>query len=79
MPGRYIELAQRLGDMLLERRVGALNMDGISAAMTLQMGISPSVASMFTLIARTPGIIASWSEARLSCIDQGRVSAPANS
>ncbi|MBA15319.1 MAG: hypothetical protein CMN73_03085 [Sphingomonas sp.] len=58
MPGAHIARAERLSEILLERRVGAINMDGASAAMILQMGVPPYLAAMFTLIARTPAIVA---------------------
>jgi hypothetical protein len=63
LPGKYIELAAALDEKLSARRVGHLNMDGVGAAMMLQFGFPPCVASCATLIARTPGIIHAYQEA----------------
>lgn len=56
IPGGFIAIARWLNDELLLRRIGAINMDGVGAAMALQMGFPHYIASMFTLIARTPRI-----------------------
>jgi citrate synthase len=56
MPGDVMVLVERINAELLQRRNVAINMDGIAAAMTQQMGIPPYLASMFTIIGRTPSI-----------------------
>lgn len=55
-PGKFIEAAARLDEVLGERRVGYINMDGIGAAMGLQGGMAPDIVSLLTLVARAPGI-----------------------
>jgi citrate synthase len=55
-PGRFVETAAALDRRLFERRVGHINMDGIGAAMGLQVGFTAEVTSLLTLIARAPGI-----------------------
>jgi hypothetical protein len=55
-PGAFIDAAAALDEALGARRVGYINMDGIGATMGLQGGVPPQVVSLFTLIARAPGI-----------------------
>lgn len=55
-PGQFVTAAALLDEVLGERRIGYINMDGIGAAMGLQAGFPPDVLSVLTLIARAPGI-----------------------
>jgi citrate synthase len=56
LPGRYIAAAAALNELLSGSRVGHINMDGIGAAMGLQVGFPARITSLLTLVARAPGV-----------------------
>ncbi len=58
--GRYVELAFAVERILREEtgRPIPVNVDGVIAALVLEMGFDPGVASAFFLISRTLGLVA---------------------
>ena len=61
-PGPFLDLAAALDEKLFARRLGHINMDGIGAAMGLQVGFQASVTSVLSLVARTPGLVKEYRE-----------------
>ncbi len=60
LAGSYVDLAFEV-EKILQEEAGKpirLNVDGIIAALVLEMGFDPSVASAFFLISRTLGLVA---------------------
>lgn len=58
LDGPYIDLVARLNQLLGQRNIGHVNMDGMGAAMALHFGFHPQVVSGLTLISRTFGVAA---------------------